>query len=29
MYERFGFVATGPRVETKGIAFVPMRWVAA
>ncbi len=29
VYERFGFVATGPRVETKGIAFVPMRWVAA
>ena len=26
VYERFGFVATGPRVETKGIAFVPMRW---
>lgn len=25
VYERFGFVATGPRVETKGIAFVPMR----
>ncbi len=25
IYERFGFVATGPRVETKGIAFVPMR----
>lgn len=24
VYERFGFVATGPRVETKGIAFVPM-----
>lgn len=29
VYERFGFVATGPRVETKGISFVPMRWVAA
>lgn len=29
VYERFGFVATGPRVETKGIAFVPMRWVTA
>jgi len=24
-YERLGFVATGPRVETRGIAFVPMR----
>jgi GNAT superfamily N-acetyltransferase len=24
VYERFGFQATGPRVETKGIAFVPM-----
>ncbi len=29
VYARFGFVATGPRVETKGIAFVPMRWLAA
>lgn len=29
VYERFGFLATGPRVETKGIAFVPMRWVSA
>jgi GNAT superfamily N-acetyltransferase len=29
VYERFGFVATGPRVETKGIAFVPMRSVGA
>ena len=29
VYECFGFVATGPRVETKGIAFVPMRWVTA
>lgn len=29
VYERFGFVANGPRVETHGIAFVPMRWVAA
>jgi GNAT superfamily N-acetyltransferase len=29
VYERFGFVATGPRVETKGIAFVPMRWLSA
>lgn len=27
VYERFGFVATGPRVETNGIAFVPMRLV--
>jgi hypothetical protein len=24
VYERFGFKATGPRVETRGIAFVPM-----
>jgi GNAT superfamily N-acetyltransferase len=24
-YERLGFRATGPRVETNGIAFVPMR----
>lgn len=24
VYERFGFSATGPRVETHGIAFVPM-----
>lgn len=24
VYERFGFTATGPRIETKGIAFVPM-----
>lgn len=29
VYERFGFVATGPRVETHGIAFVPMRLDAA
>lgn len=29
VYERFGFVATGPRVETRGIAFVPMRLNAA
>jgi GNAT superfamily N-acetyltransferase len=29
VYERFGFVATGPRVENKGIAFVPMRWLSA
>lgn len=26
VYERFGFKATGPRVETNGIAFVPMRY---
>lgn len=26
VYERFGFTATGPQVETKGIAFVPMRY---
>lgn len=25
LYERLGFVATGPRVEMDGIAFVPMR----
>jgi GNAT superfamily N-acetyltransferase len=25
MYEHFGFVATGPRVEQHGIAYVPMR----
>ena len=25
VYERFGFTATGPRVEMNGIAFVPMR----
>jgi predicted N-acetyltransferase YhbS len=25
VYERFGFVPTGPRVEANGIAFVPMR----
>lgn len=24
-YERMGFVATGPTVETRGIAFIPMR----
>jgi GNAT superfamily N-acetyltransferase len=24
VYERFGFKATGPRIETHGIAFVPM-----
>jgi predicted GNAT family N-acyltransferase len=29
VYERFGFVTTGPRVETKGIAFVPMRCESA
>lgn len=27
VYERFGFVATGPRVEANGIAFVPMHRV--
>lgn len=27
VYERFGFVPTGPRVEANGIAFVPMRLV--
>jgi GNAT superfamily N-acetyltransferase len=27
VYERFGFVATGPKVEMNGIAFVPMRTV--
>ncbi|MGK5028317.1 GNAT family N-acetyltransferase [Janthinobacterium sp. DSP2-3-3] len=25
LYERLGFVATGPKVEMDGIAFVPMR----
>ena len=25
VYERFGFKPTGPKVETDGIAFVPMR----
>lgn len=25
VYQRFGFVATGPRVEQNGIAYVPMR----
>jgi GNAT superfamily N-acetyltransferase len=25
VYERFGFRATGPKVETSGIAFVPMK----
>ncbi len=25
VYERFGFKASGPRVETNGIAYVPMR----
>ncbi len=25
-YEHVGFRATGPRVETRGIAFIPMRW---
>ncbi|HWW04997.1 GNAT family N-acetyltransferase [Collimonas sp.] len=25
VYERFGFVKTGPRVEMHGICFVPMR----
>jgi GNAT superfamily N-acetyltransferase len=29
VYERFGFRATGPRVETRGIAFVPMKLVLA
>jgi len=24
-YERMGFLATGPRVETRGVAFIPMR----
>jgi GNAT superfamily N-acetyltransferase len=24
VYVRFGFAATGPRVETRGVAFVPM-----
>ncbi|RZJ15296.1 MAG: GNAT family N-acetyltransferase [Acidovorax sp.] len=25
-YERMGFVATGPAVQTAGIAFIPMAW---
>jgi GNAT superfamily N-acetyltransferase len=25
VYEKFGFIATGPIVETQGIAFVPMK----
>jgi ribosomal protein S18 acetylase RimI-like enzyme len=25
VYTKFGFEATGPRVETKGIAFIPMQ----
>ena len=25
IYERFGFVQDGPRVETHGVAFIPMR----
>lgn len=29
VYERFGFRATGPRIEKDGIAFVPMRMDAA
>lgn len=29
VYQRFGFRATGPRMETKGIAFVPMKLVLA
>jgi GNAT superfamily N-acetyltransferase len=28
VYERFGFAATGPKVEMNGIAFVPMRSAA-
>jgi predicted GNAT family N-acyltransferase len=28
VYACFGFKATGPQVETKGIAFVPMRYAA-
>jgi GNAT superfamily N-acetyltransferase len=27
VYERFGFQPTGPRVDTQGIAFVPMKLV--
>lgn len=29
VYERFGFVATGPRVEKHGVAFVPMQLAAS
>jgi GNAT superfamily N-acetyltransferase len=25
VYQRFGFVETGPKVQTRGIAYVPMR----
>ena len=28
VYERFGFVATGPKVEMDGVAFVPMQLAA-
>jgi GNAT superfamily N-acetyltransferase len=28
VYERFGFVATGPKVEKHGVAFVPMQLLA-
>ena len=28
VYARFGFVPTGPKVETHGVAFVPMQLVA-
>jgi GNAT superfamily N-acetyltransferase len=26
VYERFGFRATGPKIEKDGVAFVPMHW---
>lgn len=29
VYERFGFVASGPRVEQHGLAFVPMQLVVS
>jgi GNAT superfamily N-acetyltransferase len=29
VYERFGFVANGPRVEKNGVVFLPMVWAQA
>lgn len=28
VYERFGFIPSGPKFEKNGVAFVPMQWVA-
>jgi ribosomal protein S18 acetylase RimI-like enzyme len=28
VYESFGFAVSGPKIETMGIAFVPMRFIA-